>query len=202
MFTGIIDNVGTLVRVSDSPAGRELVIESSYADLEIGESVACDGVCLTVRTASGGRYEVAAVATTCERTTIESWRPGRRINLERAVTPATRLGGHIVQGHVDAVGEVTGRRQSGSAVLVDIAAPPEVHRLLVEHGSVAVDGVSLTVNALDPDGCFQISLIDHTLRNTTLDEHQPGRKVNLEADLIARYVDRLLAARLPARTDR
>lgn len=202
MFTGIIDDVGTLDRIADSPAGRELVIRSRYTGLGIGESVACDGVCLTVRTTSADTFEVAAIATTCQRTTIESWKPGRRINLERAVTPATRLGGHIVQGHVDAVGEVIGRSQSGSALLVDIAATPEVYRLLVEHGSVAVDGVSLTVNAIGPDGRFQIALIDHTLRNTTLSEHAPGRKVNLEADLIARYVDRLLGARLPARTDR
>jgi riboflavin synthase len=192
MFTGIVDDVGTIEAVRDGSLGRELEIACDYGDLTIGESIACAGACLTVRSCAPRRFAVAAVVTTRERTTVGEWQVGRRINLERAMLATSRFGGHIVQGHVDAVGEVVDRRMVADALLIDIAAPPPVHELLILHGSVAVDGVSLTVNALEPSRTFQVSIIDHTLRHTTLGELERGDRLHLEADIVGKYVRRLV----------
>jgi riboflavin synthase len=192
MFTGLIDDVGVIDSIGVSPAGRELRIRSAYSGLADGESIAINGVCLTVREQGAGWFSVAAVETTLERTTIGEWKAGRRVNLERALVAGGRLGGHMVAGHVDAVATVKSVDQAGDARLVALAVPSDVMELSVLHGSIAVDGVSLTINALPADGRVQLSLIEYTLRHTTLGQLQVGTAVNVEADLIGKYVQKML----------
>jgi riboflavin synthase len=192
MFTGLITDIGTIERVDDTPAGREFRVRCGYDDLVPGESVALNGACLTVREHGAGWFTVAAVLTTLDRTTIDDWRAGTRVNLERAMQLSDRLGGHIVQGHVDGVGCVTGVAQRGDARLVDIALPPELAELMVPHGSLAVNGVSLTVNALPAPDVVQISLIEYTLQHTTLAELTTGSRVHLEGDVVGKYVRQLV----------
>lgn len=193
MFTGLIDDVGTIDRVEETSAGRELRVRCRYSDLADGESIAVNGACLTVREHGDCWFTVAAITTTLERTTIGAWRPGTRINLERALRIGDRLGGHLVQGHVDAVGTVRRVAQTGDARLVDVELPSELAELLVLHGSIAIDGVSLTVNALPAANLVQVSLIEYTLRHTTLGDLAPGARVHVESDVIGKYVQRLVA---------
>jgi riboflavin synthase len=193
MFTGLIDDVGVVERVERTDAGRELRIRSRYAGLEDGESIAVNGACLTVRESGPGWFDVAAVVTTLGRTTIGDWAVGRRVNLERAMRLGDRLGGHLVQGHVDDVGVVEEVRRVADAVLVDVRLPVELEALMVLHGSVAVDGVSLTVNALPAPGILQLSLIEYTWRHTNLGELRAGDRVHLEADMVGKYVRQLVA---------
>jgi riboflavin synthase len=191
MFTGLIEVVGEVEDVRRTDAGREIRIRAPFTDLSPGESIAINGACLTVRELGNDWFETAAVQTTLERTTIGSWKKGRRVNLERALRPGDRLGGHIVQGHVDCVGIVAAREQAGDALLIDVSVPAAIESLMVLHGSVAVDGVSLTVNELKPGG-LQLSLIDYTLRRTTLGELNGGSRVHVEVDVVAKHVRRLL----------
>ena len=191
MFTGLIEQVGEIDGVRQTSAGRELRVRASFSDLTTGESIAVNGACLTVREFGTGWFDVAAVTTTLERTTIGDWKKGTRLNLERALRPADRLGGHIVQGHVDCVGVVAAVERAGDAVLVDLSLPSSIEPLFVLHGSIAVDGVTLTVNELKPGG-LQLSLIEYTLRHTTLGALKPGARVHVEADVIAKHVRRLL----------
>lgn len=198
MFTGLVDDVGTITTVTASEAGRELRIACRYADLVPGESVAVNGACLTVRTCGAdddgsGWFTTAAVVTTLERTTIGAWHPGHRVNLERALRLGDRLGGHMVLGHVDTVCSVRRTEQRADAWLVDLALPPEIAALMVAHGSITVDGVSLTVNELLDDDGVQLSLIEFTLRHTTLGGLTVGSRVHVEADVLAKHVERLLA---------
>jgi riboflavin synthase len=193
MFTGLITAVGEVVAVSDTDAGRELVVSAPWTDLRVGESVACNGACLTVRECGPGRFTVAAVVTTLDRTTVDAWRAGTRLNLERALLVGDRLGGHLVQGHVDGVGRVVRAVQRDDAWLLDIEVPGEVDELLVPQGSVAVDGVSLTVQALPSPGVLRVSVVEHTARHTTLGALRDGDAVQLEADLIAKHLKRLAA---------
>jgi riboflavin synthase len=197
MFTGIVDDVGTLESVRTTDAGVELRVRSRYADLAAGESVALNGVCLTVREPASGTFEVAAVQTTVGRTTLGSWKAGRRVNLERALKLGDRLGGHLVQGHVDCVGRVEATRNEGDALLIDVSVPAEFEPLIVLHGSITVDGVSLTVNALIPGG-LQLSIVEYSLRHTTLGELKPGDIVNVETDLIGKHIQRLVASHMGA----
>lgn len=194
MFTGLIDDVGTIERVSISAAGREFRIRCRYDDLASGESIAVSGACLTVRERGSGWFTAAAVVTTLGRTTLGAWTEGRRVNLERALRVGDRFGGHIVQGHVDAVAEVRAVQQRSDARLVDLALPAGLAELMVLHGSIGVDGVSLTVNDLPAADLVQISLIEYTLRHTTLGELEAGTQVHVEADVVGKYVQRLLAA--------
>jgi riboflavin synthase len=192
MFTGLVDDIGTIDRVLETSAGREFVIRSRYDDLEDGESVAVNGACLTVRDRSDGRFSVAAVVTTLGRTAIGDWKAGKQVNLERALRASDRLGGHIVQGHVDGLGTVRRVERFEDAVLVDVAVPLEIAELLVPHGSITVDGVSLTVNAIPAPQVVQLSLIEYTLRHTTLGALAVGDVVHVEGDVIGKYVRRLV----------
>ena len=193
MFTGLITAVGEVREVSTTDAGRELVVAAPYEALRVGESIACNGACLTVRTVGPGWFSVAAVVTSLDRTTIGAWTVGTRLNLERALAVGDRLGGHIVQGHVDGVGTVRRVARHGDAWLIDLDVPAAIDELLVPLGSIAVDGVSLTVNALPQPGVLQLSIIDHTLRHTTLGARQAGDRVQLEADVLAKHLKRLAA---------
>ena len=200
MFTGLVDDIGTIERVIATEAGRELRVRCRYDDLGDGESIAVNGACLTVREHGAGWFTAAAVVTTLDRTTIGDWKAGTRVNLERALRAGDRLGGHIVQGHVDCVGEVVALERRGDALLIDVAVPEEVFLLMVPHGSVTVDGVSLTVNELPGAGMFQLSIIEYTERHTTLGTLGIGSRVQVEADMIAKHVQRLFAAQRAALT--
>jgi riboflavin synthase len=200
VFTGLVDDVGTIERVIATDAGRELRVRCRYEDLADGESIAMNGACLTVREHGAGWFTAAAVVTTLDRTTIGEWQAGGRVNLERALRAGDRLGGHIVQGHVDCVGEVVALERRGDALLIDVAVPDEIALLMVLHGSVTVDGVSLTVNDLPATGVFQLSIIEYTERQTTLGTLGMGSRVHVEADVIAKHVQRLFAAQRAALT--
>ena len=201
MFTGLVEAVGTITRVAETPAGRELCIAASFEGLREGESIACNGACLTVRThgiaADGPWFTVAAVDTTLARTTIGGWQEGQGVNLERAMRLGDRLGGHLVLGHVDGVATVKGTRDTADAWLIELALPEALRPLMVDKGSIAVDGVSLTVDALRPDG-VQLSIIEYTRRHTTLGALQAGAAVHVEADMLAKHVARLVEPRLAA----
>jgi riboflavin synthase len=200
MFTGLVDDVGVVERVEETAAGggRELRIATRYAGLAVGESVAVNGACLTVLAAGEGWLDVAAVVTTLGRTTIGDWTAGRRVNLERAMKLGDRLGGHLVQGHVDDVGVVEQVRRLSDALLVDVALPRDLEPLMIAHGSVAIDGVSLTVNALPAPGILQVSLIEHTWTHTTLGGLRAGDRVHVEADMVGKYVRQLAAPHVEA----
>ncbi len=198
MFTGLIAAIGTVREVAPADGGLDLVIDSPWRRLSDGESVAVDGACLTVRSSRGGRLAVHVVATSLERTAFGAYAPGRRVNLERALRAADRLGGHLVQGHVDGIGTVEAVRMQGDARLLDIATPAAVAEVSIPLGSVTVDGVSLTVNAVPRAGAIQVSLIPFTLQHTTLGERRPGDRVHLEGDAIGKYVRHFTAAHLIA----
>lgn len=195
MFTGIITEIGTVASAQAADGGLDLAITCSWPDLALGESIAVDGACLTVTTVQSGVFGVHVVRTSLERTRFGDIRPGDRMNLERALRVGDRLGGHLVQGHVDGVGTVLRIGQREDARLVDLQVPAEVGRVSVPLGSVTVDGVSLTVNAMPDPATIQISLIPFTLEHTTLGERRPGDRVHLEADAIGKYVSALLERR-------
>jgi riboflavin synthase len=188
MFTGIVTAVGTIRQTATLPDGLELIVDCSYPDLQLGESVAVDGACLTVQAVVPGGFTAHVVGTSLERTRIQDYVPGQRVNLERALQLGDRLGGHLVQGHVDAVGRVRRVQERSQARMLDLEVPPEVARASVPLGSIVVDGVSLTVNAKPESDVVQISLVPFTLQHTTLSERRVGDRVHLEADLIGKYV--------------
>jgi riboflavin synthase len=192
MFTGIVTDIGTVRESTRTEGGLELWIVCSYPDLGTGESVAVNGACLTVAAVVSGGFTTQVVRTSLERTRFEELRAGSRVNLERALRVGDRLGGHIVQGHVDGVGTVVAVAAKGDARLLDLHVPPEIARYSVPLGSITVDGVSLTVNALPAPGTVQISLIPFTLEHTTLADRRPGDRVHLESDTIAKYVASLM----------
>lgn len=197
MFTGLIEACGTLRRVERRGPGVTLVMQAPtamVAELTLGESVACDGACLTVTRFGGETFEVDASAETLARTTLGERRPGDRLHLERALRLGDRLGGHIVAGHVDATGKIRSKRPLGRSVAVSFTAPEAVARYLVSKGSVAIDGVSLTVNTVDTQG-FDVVLIPHTQGVVHLADKPVGARVNLEADVIGKYVERLMGPR-------
>ena len=198
MFTGLVTAIGVIEQVTDAPAGREFRVAAAYEGLEPGESIALDGACLTVREFGPGWFTVAAVTTTLGRTTLGAWEAGRRVNLERALRLGDRMGGHLVQGHVDGVGVVRGTRMAGDAWLVDVSVPADLAALMVPHGSITVDGVSLTVNELPAPDVVQLSIIEYTMRHTTLGLLAAGSRVHIEADVVGKFVQRLVAPYLAA----
>ena len=192
MFTGLVTDVGVVRAVEREGGGRRFRIATSYRRLVIGESIAVAGACLTVTGKGRGWFEVRVVATTLERTRFGGMRAGDAVNLERALRAGDPLGGHLVQGHVDGVGTVVALRSRTGARVVDIRAPGTVTRASIPRGSVTVNGVSLTINALPRPGIIQVSLIPHTLAVTTLAGLGVGSEVHLEADVIGKYVHTLL----------
>jgi riboflavin synthase len=193
MFTGLISDLGTVERIEPREGGARIALRPralAVDDLSPGESVCCSGACLTVAALGGGLVSFDAVPETLSRTTLGGWRPGTAVNLERALRLSDRLGGHLVAGHVDAVGEVLARSAEGQGARLTISLPAAIAPLVAEKGSIAVDGVSLTVARAHRDR-FEVALIPETLARTTLGEARPGTRVNLEADVIARHVARL-----------
>jgi riboflavin synthase len=191
MFTGIVTAVGRVASVHASDGGIDLAIEAPYADLELGESIAVDGACLTVIRVDASGFVAHVVRTSLERTRFGELAAGDPVNLERALRAGDRLGGHLVQGHVDGVGRVEGMREHVDARLLDIRVPPVVAEVTIPLGSVTVDGVSLTVNALPERDLVQVALIPFTLQHTTLGSRRPGHRVHLEGDTIGKYVKAL-----------
>ena len=192
MFTGLVEAIGTISSVQKTASGIELRIGSPWSDLTQGESISVNGACLTVLEHGSGWFSVAAMVMTVARTAIGDWRAGSRVNLERAMRADGRFGGHIVQGHVDGVGTVSSVLRDDDALLVDVDLPAGLANTAVLHGSVAVDGVSLTVNRLEGDK-LQVALIDYTLSHTTLGEVSAGSRVHIETDVIGKYVSGLVA---------
>jgi riboflavin synthase len=201
VFTGIVEEVGTLVVRDDQSDAAVLRIRADLVlqDVALGDSIAVNGVCLTVTGVEDGVWSTDVMAETLSRSSLGTVTAGTPVNLERAVTPHTRLGGHLMQGHVDGIGAIIGRVPGEHWEVVRIALPVELARYVVEKGSIAVDGVSLTVSAVSPadipEPWFEVSLIPTTLRETTLGTRAPGEPVNLEVDVIAKYVERLLGGR-------
>jgi riboflavin synthase len=196
MFTGIITDIG---EVAARDGGR-FTIRCGYpaAGIAVGASIACDGACLTATEvaalADGCRFAVDVSNETLDRTTLSDWRPGRRLNLERALKAGDELGGHIVSGHVDGVARIAGLRPDGSSRRLTFEVPRELARYIAPKGSVAIDGISLTVNEVEGD-CFGVNIVPHTLTHTTLGGKKPGDRVNLEVDVLARYVARAMELR-------
>jgi riboflavin synthase len=197
MFTGIVSAVGRVAKATRNGVGLVLSIRAPYKGLRRGESIAVNGACLTVERVVRGGFTAHAVETTLGRTLLGEWTAGRRVNLERAVRAIDRLGGHLVQGHVDGVAVVAGVAEpggkggGGGAVLVNLQVPPEVLAVSIQHGSVTVDGVSLTVNALLDDGVVQVALVPFTRAHTTLGTLRPGDRVHVEGDVLGKYVRQL-----------
>lgn len=198
LFTGIIEALGEVVSVTEDGGGRTIEIAAPFAtELVPGQSVAVDGACLTVRTFGRGTFTVEAGAATLERTVAGGYRSGSRVNLERAVRAGDRLDGHLVQGHVDGVATFLRLEAVGNTRLLDFALPGDVHAGTVLHGSIALNGVSLTVNRLLDGTVCQVSLIPHTWEHTTFFTLKRGDAVNVEADLVGKYVQRIIETRNP-----
>jgi riboflavin synthase len=196
MFTGIVGELGVVESLEDQGDAVRLTVHGPHVvtDAALGDSIAVNGCCLTVATRDHESFTADVMAETLDKTGLGGLSAGARVNLERAVTATTRLGGHLVSGHVDGTGTVLARRPSEHWELVDVALPARLARYVVPKGSICVDGVSLTVVEVHdrPDTRFTVSLIPETLARTTLGQRQPGELVNLEVDMIAKYVERLL----------
>ena len=199
MFTGIVEELGTVdsLTAGTEPAGLRIRSPHVLEGIALGDSIAVSGCCLTVTSVEGELWSADVISTTLAATSLGGLAPGDAVNLERCVRADGRLDGHIVQGHVDGVGEVTGREEDGGTTLLRIALPPGLARYVVAKGSLAVDGVSLTVAAIDGDE-VTIGLIPETLSRTTLGRRAVGDRVNLEVDVLAKYVEKLTATLLPA----
>lgn len=194
MFTGIIEAVGEIVAVTPKSGDISLYVRTGkldLADVALGDSIATNGVCLTVVDLPGDGYRADVSRESLSLTTIEHWRPGTPVNLEKALLPTTRLGGHIVSGHVDGIGEVVSRKPDARSERFTIRAPAALAKYIAHKGSITVDGTSLTVNRVE--GCeFELNIVPHTLAETIMGSYQAGSLVNLEVDVLARYLERLL----------
>ena len=194
MFTGIIEAVGTIQAIEAKGADCRMQIGTGkldLADVALGDSIAVSGVCLTAVALGEQSFWADVSGETLSRTAIGALQAGDEVNLEKALTPTTRLGGHLVSGHVDGVGEIVDRYDDGRSVRLSIEAPKELAKYIATKGSICVDGVSLTVNTVD-GARFSLNIVPHTLEETTIRHYRNGTKVNLEVDLIARYLERLL----------
>ena len=192
MFTGLVADLGTVAEVHSTNDGVRLAIESALArELSEGDSVSVNGVCLTAVGVDGERFGADVMNETLRRSSLAEVQPGSRVNLELPLTADTRLGGHFVQGHVDGVGAIAAVREDGFARVVTVEADPDLLRYVVEKGSITVDGVSLTVTRVDGTS-FDVSLIPETLERTNLGAAAPGVPVNLEVDILAKYVEKLV----------
>ena len=197
MFTGLVSDMGVVERIAPRQGGARLTLRPRAMPVDAlahGESVACSGVCLTVVERGGGLVSFDAIPETLARTTVGGWKPGAVVNLERALALHDRLGGHLVQGHVDAVGKVLSRTPEGQGARLRISLPAPIAPLVAEKGSIAVDGVSLTVAAVARDR-FEVALIPETLARTTLGEAREGDLVNVEVDVLAKHLERLVAVK-------
>ncbi len=194
MFTGIIEAIGEIQSIEDRNGDKRITITTGKLDLSdvaLGDSIACNGVCLTA-VELGSQFFVADVSgETIALTQFKHYSSGQRLNLEKALTPTSRLGGHLVSGHVDGIGVVKQRWQDARSVRFLITAPKELSRYIAHKGSITVDGISLTVNRVEGDD-FELNIVPHTLQETIMDSYQPGIQVNLEVDQVARYLERLL----------
>jgi riboflavin synthase len=203
VFTGIVEELGEVVGLDVDDAFARIRIRGPLvtADVTRGDSIAINGVCLTVTAVTDSEFTADVMGETLARSSLGGLHAGAAVNLERPLRPDSRLGGHLVQGHVDGTGTIAGREPAGAWETVRVTIPPELARYVIQKGSVAVDGISLTVSAVGENGgaagdpWFEVSLIPETLRRTTLGRRQPGEPVNLEVDMIAKYVERLLAGR-------
>ena len=196
MFTGLVEDTGTVVRADRRSDALVLAIRPTkipLGELALGESVCHDGTCLTVTDVARDTFTVLAGAETLARTTLGGLRIGKRVNLERALRVGDRLGGHWVTGHIDGTGELVTRRDLGANLVLGVRAVPALLRYIVEKGSIAIAGVSLTVNAVDPE-TFSVAIIPHTRDHTTLGDLSPGDRVNLEVDILAKHVEKLIAS--------
>jgi len=192
MFTGLIERTGRVKSAARARGATVIEIEAGPGfEVSPGDSVAIDGLCLTAVSAQGGILRFEASPESLSRSTLKDLKPGSRVNLERALKLGDRLGGHMVTGHVDAAGKIMDSKSQGGFTAVTVSAPPEVMELLAPKGSVALDGISLTINEVSA-GAFKVMVIPETLKRTTLGDKRPGQAVNLETDLIAKYVARLM----------
>ncbi|EKO3431363.1 riboflavin synthase [Vibrio fluvialis] len=194
MFTGIVEAVGTLTAIT--PKGEDITIsvdagKLDMGDVKLGDSIATNGVCLTVVEFNSHSYSADLSLETLKKSGFADYKVGDKVNLEKAMLPTTRFGGHIVSGHVDGVGEIVERNPVGRAIELWVAMPAELSKYVAEKGSITVDGISLTVNDLRKN-VFKLTIVPHTTQETTIDHFQVGRKVNLEVDVLARYLERLL----------
>jgi riboflavin synthase len=196
LFTGIVQAVGSVVGVERSKGDLRLILHTAdldLADVDLGDSIAANGVCLTVVELTEQGFLADASIETMSLTTVGSWRAGTPVNYEKSLTLSSRLGGHLVSGHIDGQGQVLERYADGRSERFRVKAPAELARYIAQKGSVTVDGTSLTVNAVSgPE--FELNIVPHTLENTIFENYQPGTMVNIEVDVIARYLERLLLA--------
>lgn len=193
MFTGLIEEIGKISSIVGIPGGKRLKISASKIldDLKVDDSVAVNGICLTVTKLEKDSFICEAVGATIAKTTLQNFQIGEEINLERAMRLSDRLGGHLVQGHVNGIGTIIQIQKPGDNYYVEIMIPTEIKKYLVEEGSIAVDGISLTIARLEDD-TFGVSVIPHTWANTIIKNKKPGSRVNIETDVIAKYVEKLL----------
>lgn len=194
MFTGIVEAVGTLSAIT--PRGEDITVtvnvgKLDMSDVQLGDSIATNGVCLTVVEFDDNSYSADLSLETLKKTGFIDYQAGDKVNLEKAMLPTTRFGGHIVSGHVDGVGEIVERNQVGRAIEFWVEMPVEISKYVAQKGSITVDGISLTVNDLRKNA-FKLTIVPHTSSETTIDQFNVGRKVNLEVDVLARYMERLL----------
>lgn len=196
MFTGIIEEIGTVKQMIPGKESYRLTVSAQKVleGTKIGDSIATNGICLTVTAIHGNSFDADVMAETVRRTNLSSLHAGSRVNLERALTLSSRLGGHIVSGHIDGTGTITSMVREDNAVWITVAAKGELLKYMIEKGSIAIDGISLTLAYVDEE-CFKVSVIPHTGEETILLKKKPGDTVNLECDLIGKYVEKLLSCR-------
>lgn len=197
MFTGLIEATGEIISIAPTGGDVRLGIRSEsldFGDVKLGDSIASNGICLTVVAIKGNSYEVDVSHETLQKSALRFWQVGDTVNLEKAMLPTTRFGGHMVAGHIDGVGEVRLIQKSARSLYIEVKIPPELMKYTADKGSITVDGISLTTNAIKPsENVVCLNVIPHTAKLTNIDKHwRVGAKVNIEVDLVARYLERLL----------